>query len=257
MFKEACEKLERYLKLDTYPIAIKVLKSLEGIPEGFKSPRKDLGVRMATCQAIGMVRRQGISLVFTPEDSNCPAGSIVLGFGPPVGFYLEGGICEGIYTETKEAGRASEEAVARFPYGEYKAILISPLQETLFLPDVIVIYGNPAQIMRLVHAACYKRGGALSSYVSGRLDCSEEIVRPYQKKEPFFVLPCNGDRVLGGTQDHEVAISLPSQLLEEILYGLEKTNENGLRYPIKSYLTFEALFPPPYRRLMEMISKVC
>ncbi len=35
MFKEACEKLERYLKLDTYPIAIKVLKSLEGIPEGF------------------------------------------------------------------------------------------------------------------------------------------------------------------------------------------------------------------------------
>lgn len=247
------EELNRYLHLQSVPVAIKLCQSIGDVPPEAQFPRKDLGFRMTTCQVIGMVRKRGGVLAFTKGDSNCAPGSITLGFAPAVDFYLKGGICAGIYTETMEAGERSEAAVARFSPGEYEALVMATLLEAPFEPDILLVYGNPAQVMRLIHAACYKRGGVLLATLTGRLGCAQEIVRTAQTQECQFVLPGNGERIIGHTQDHEVVFSIPASQLDEILEGLEKTHQANIRYPIRSYLSYEVVFPPPYQELMAML----
>ncbi len=45
--------------------------------------------------------------------------------------------------------------------GEYAGLLVAPLDRAAFEPDLVCIYGNPAQVMRLTQAALWKGGGKL------------------------------------------------------------------------------------------------
>jgi hypothetical protein len=52
------------------------------------------------------------------------------------------------------------------------------------------------------------------------------------------VLPGNGDRVWAACQDHEMIMALPGSFLGDLVDGLEKTHQKGIRYPIPSYLRY-------------------
>ncbi len=54
-------------------------------------------------------------------------------------------------------------------------------------------------------------------------------------KNAKVVVPGNGDRVLAGCQDHEMVIAIHADKLAELVEGLEKTHEKGVRYPIPTY----------------------
>jgi hypothetical protein len=97
------------------------------------------------------------------------------------------------------------------------------------VPDALVIYGNSAQVMRLVTGALWKRGGALTSSFTGRIDCSDEIIRTAMTGEYQVILPCYGDRVFGHTEDWEMAFSLPGSKMAELVEGLEGTHKGGVR----------------------------
>jgi uncharacterized protein (DUF169 family) len=84
------------------------------------------------------------------------------------------------------------------------------------------------------------------------MDCSELIVTPMDTNQPQVILPCYGDRIFGQTQDHEMAFAAPWSWMEEIIAGLEGTHKGGVRYPIPSFLNYEAKFPPKYVQLAEM-----
>jgi uncharacterized protein (DUF169 family) len=156
-----------------------------------------------------------------------------------------------MYTETKEAGIRSEEQVAKFSFGEFKYILVAPLHRTTFEPEVIIIYANPAQILRLLAAALWKSGGRLTSSFGGRIDCAEEIIVPQRSGQCEVILPCLGDRVFAQTQDHEMAFSIPADRVEEIIEGLEGTQKGGVRYPIPSFLRYTGEFPEHYTKVVE------
>ena len=53
-----------------------------------------------------------------------------------------------------------------------------------------------------------------------------------------MVVPGNGDRVWAGCQDHEMIMAVPASVLPEVVEGLEKTHETGVRYPIPTYLRY-------------------
>jgi uroporphyrinogen decarboxylase len=151
-----------------------------------------------------------------------------------------------MYTETKEAGQRSEAAVDRFAPGQYYALLVAPLDRATFEPDLVCVYANPAQVMRLVQAALWKRGGKLASAFGGRIDCSEIIVSTMRTDQPQVILPCSGDRIFGQTQDHEMAFTIPWNQMEEIIEGLRGTHAGGIRYPITQFMEYEAKMPPRY-----------
>ncbi len=120
---------------------------------------------------------------------------------------------------------------------------------------MILIYGNPAQVMRLVVAALWKRGGKLTSSFEGRADCADIIATTLRTGECQVILPCNGDRIFGLTQDDEMAFSIPAARVAEVMEGLRESHKGGIRYPIPTYAQFEPKMPAKYRDLRKMFDE--
>ena len=243
--------LTKHVRLGTFPVAVRMVKPGEQLPERVKRPAQDLKIKVATCQAMAMARRYGWVVAVGDEDISCPMTAVVFGFRKASDFYMKGKACAGMYTETKEAGIRSEEQVAKFSFGEFKYILVAPLHRTTFEPEVIVVYANPAQVVRLLTAALWKFGGRLTSSFGGRVDCAEEIIVPQRSGQCEIILPCLGDRVFAQTQDHEMAFSIPVNRVQEIIQGLEGTHKGGVRYPIPSFLRYTGEFPEHYTKVVE------
>jgi uncharacterized protein (DUF169 family) len=135
--------------------------------------------------------------------------------------------------------------------GIYSHILVSPVSRTAFEPDLLMIYGNPAQVMRLIQGALYNEGGAVQSSSLGRLGCTS-IITVIQNDERRFLVPGNGDRIFGMTQDFEMAFMIPAAKVNTVLEGLAATHKAGIRYPITSFFNFEGTFPPFYQEQMKV-----
>ena len=207
--KAADQALQTYVRPQTFPVAIRMLRPGEPIPDRARRPARDFGKLSMNCQVIDMARRYGWMIALTRDDSICSLGITALGFDRPTHLYNSGTLCEGMYTATKEAGARSEAAVDKFEPGEYQALLVAPLDRATFEPDVVVVYANPAQVMRLTQAALWKSGGRLASSFQGRIVCADIIVTTMQTGLPQVILPCSGDRIFGQTQDHEMAFAIP------------------------------------------------
>ncbi len=245
------EELNSYIRPLTFPLGIKLLSSEKEIPERSRRPVRDMKNRVAICQAYGMGRKLGWVVVLGKEDMACSLGVAPFGFHEDNDYFIEGNLCAGMFTSDAEAGRRSEEQIDRFPFGQYTYILIAPLSRMPIEPDVVLIYGLPAQIMRLVHGALYEKGGALTSSFEGRLGCAA-IISTMKKEACQVLLPGNGDRIFGMTQDHEMAFTIPWSFREKVVEGLRATHKAGVRYPITSFLSFEPVLPPSYRKLDEI-----
>jgi uncharacterized protein (DUF169 family) len=105
--------------------------------------------------------------------------------------------------------------------------------------------------MRLIQGALYNEGGAVQSATMGRLGCSA-IITVIKKDECRYIVPGNGDRIFGMTQDYEMAFMIPASKLDTVMDGLAKTHKAGIRYPITSFFDFQAAFPPSYQEQMKI-----
>jgi uncharacterized protein (DUF169 family) len=229
-----------------------MVKPGEALPPKARRPAHDFGEQIAICQGFAFARRYGWTLAIGREDISCPLAKIVWGFEPMLDYYLNGMTCAGMYTETPAAGAVSEVQVPRFEHGQYAYVLAAPLHRAEFQPDVVVVYGNSAQVMRLVVGALWKRGGRIHSSFAGRIDCADEVIETMQKNDYQVVLPCNGDRIFAQTQDDEMAFTIPASKIDELVEGLEQTQKGGIRYPIPSWLRYTGQFPDKYTKMEEM-----
>ncbi len=244
--------LAQYIRPQTFPLAIRMVKSGEALPDMAKRPHRDLNGQITTCMGYTMARRYGWMLAMSQEDINCPLSKVVYGFEEEVDYFKEGCTCAGMYTATKEAGAKTEAGIATFSWKEYENILCAPLSRTSFEPHVILVYGNSAQVMMMAAAYLYNSGGRVDSSFAARIDCSDSVIMTMRTKLPQVILPCYGDRVFGQTQDHEMAFSFPADDHERILEGLEGAHRGGVRYPIPTYLRYQPSYPPSYQRLEQI-----
>jgi uncharacterized protein (DUF169 family) len=237
---ELATKLRSYLNPATFPVAVTILKDESLIPANAKRPLKDMGMPMALCQGSAMARRYGWTVAFAKEDVGCGIAAHTYGWNRltdnrgPIHFLTTMN-----YVSDKEA---AAEAVASFPLlemGRDFVVVYSPLEWTKLEPDVILIYAEPAQLMRLVHGATYKKGTPIGGSFSGRAgSCTEGVIGTLLDNMPKVVLPGNGDRVWAACQDHEMIMALPGAFLDDLVDGLEKTHQKGIRYPIPTYLRY-------------------
>lgn len=250
-FRALVEAIDHHVRPDAFPLAVRMLKPGEATPDKVRRPQRDLGFQTAICQAFGLARRYGWTLAVGKEDLSCPLGATAFGFAPVVDYYAEGHACAGFYTATAEAGARSEAAVPKFAHGMYDRIVVGPAARATYDPDVVIQYANSAQVLRLVTAALFDRGGALATQITGRIDCADLVIRTLETGECQVVLPCYGDRIFAQTQDHEMAFTVPGARFEEVVKGLEGTAKGGIRYPIPSFLRYTGEFPPAYTKVKE------
>lgn len=110
-----------------------------------------------------------------------------------------------------------EAAYPRLPLDTSGQIWLSPLNKCEFKPDLAVVYGNPGQMITLVTAANFRHGPGIKSASSGRGGCSTWIAGVSQSGECTYMLPGVGERVFGGTQDHEMSFAIPYAKFEQII----------------------------------------
>ncbi len=249
--REVEQMLNTYIRPLTFMVAIKMLKSEDEIPERTRRPFQQMNKKVAICQGIGMARKLGWAVAMGKEDMQCSLGAAPFGFFKNIDFFNEGNLAAGMFTASKEIGKKEEDLIDRFDYGIYSHILVAPLSRTVFEPDLLMIYGNPAQIMRLIQGALYNEGGAIHSSSTGRLGCAA-IITVMKNNKCRFLVPGNGDRIFGMTQDYEMSFMIPKSKINTVLDGLTKTHKNGIRYPITSFFNFEATFPPSYQEQMKI-----
>ncbi len=249
--KSLGEAIEQHIRPDTFPLGIKMVTRAEDIPEKAKRPGRDLKIDSALCQGMSISRRYGWTMAVSRDDISCPIGATLFGLQPRVPHFDEGHCCAGMYTKDAAAGAKTEAAAPCFDFGKYYAMVSGPLSRIDFEPDVVLVFGNPAQVMRMVTGALWESGGYIHSRYSGRTDCADEVIETMQTGKPQVILPCYGDRIFGQTQDHEMAFSFPWKLATTMVEGLEGTHKGGVRYPIPQFMRYTGKFPPAYEELRD------
>ncbi len=252
-FRSLDAALATYIRPDTFPLGIRMLAPGEPVPERVRIPSRDLGAQWIVCQSIGIARRYGWSVAVGKEDVICPLASVSFGFRSPNSRYDAGEAALGMYCSDSAAAEALESATWRFETGRFERLCVAPLAKLSFEPHVVAVYGNSAQVMRLVNAALHARGGRIESSSGGRLDCAELVIQTMQTGEPKVVLPCNGDRVFGMAQDTEMAFAFPADRSSEIVAGLAATHAGGVRFPIPVAMRSTVAMPTKYRELLESL----
>lgn len=232
--------LRQLINPETFPVAVKLLKDASEIPSSAKRPLRDLKVPMAPCQGSAMARRYRWTVAFGPEDVECAIAAHTYGWerlsdwSGAINFLVRMN-----YVRDKEAAHKAVSGFRCLDLGDKLAVVYSPLEKTKIEPDVILIYVNPAQMMRLIHGATYHTGQPIQSSFSGRAaSCTEGVIGAYLDNTPKVVAPGNGDRVWATCQDHEMVMAIPADKLEKVVDGLEKTHEKGIRYPIPTYMRY-------------------
>jgi uncharacterized protein (DUF169 family) len=251
------ESLSQLLRLQTRPLAVKLLPPGEGFPSRVHRPTRLLKHKITICQGMTMARRYGWRVGLIGDDVCCVAALIVYGWAEkePTMDDVADLMLAAKYAENTEAARRQIEAIPKLDKGKYPGLILSPLELTTWEPDLILIYGNAAQIMRLIHSATYHKGAPIDSSFGGRAaSCAEGIIRTFQSNECQVIIPGGGDRVFAMTGDDELAFAAPARLLDPILEGLQMAGRQvGMTYPIPFYQGFEPRFPPVYDELLTRV----
>jgi uncharacterized protein (DUF169 family) len=133
---------------------------------------------------------------------------------------------------------------------EYQALLISPLHKISIDPDTVVIYGDPAQISRMLQAATFDTDEKIQGLFGGKVECPEYLIRPLKTGDPRIIVPGPGDRIFSMTGDDEMIFAMPLAFLDRFVLGLKESGKKaGARYPITYYQNFQPEFPPHYTAL--------
>ena len=135
-----------------------------------------------------------------------------------------------------------------------KALLVSPLESGVVqAPDVVLIYGNPAQMARMVQSMIYAEGDIIESWANIGASCVREMIAPMIENKAGYVIPGRGARQLGMVGDDEMVFTLPIGKLENLLTGVRETHKKGTKYPINPFLFFEPRFNQTVENFREKI----
>jgi uncharacterized protein (DUF169 family) len=249
-YKAAASQVKEALRLRTEPFGVAFLKEPEALPEKTRRPSEVFGKKVTICQGVTLARTYGWPVGLTKDDLICVPGMLAFGFTPATDPILELAqlFCEvGFHKETGPALKEVE-SLPRLAPQEVGALYLCPLERLALEPEVIVIYGNPAQVMRLVQAASFTLGARVAGDFGGKVECASYLIGPYRSGQIRVVIPGMGDRIFSMTQDDELVVSFPAHLLEGLLAGLkDAARKIGARYPITVYQNFSPAFPGPYQ----------
>ncbi|MHA1267127.1 MAG: DUF169 domain-containing protein [Candidatus Helarchaeota archaeon] len=230
---ELTKKLEQYLRLKTFPVAFKLLENEE---ELYQNKWCRIAEEKATlCQLITRVRC-----------FDWTVGAKIESFATPICPYMLGLIDQpqmakdGTYRALKwfksiDDSKKFEAQFPHIPFGKFKALIMAPLVYNPFDPDIILIYGNPAQMILMINALQYKDYERLQFFCVGESSCTDYIAQCYLTRKPSLSIPCYGERRFGHAQDDELVMAIPAELFDKLIRGLKFLYGRGIRYPIPFY----------------------
>jgi uncharacterized protein (DUF169 family) len=213
-YAEIAEILKTQLALVGSPVAVKLAKTREAIPQGIE----ELQETIRHCQMVSLARKEGKIFYATAERHQCAGGGWALGLkeqAPSLKtgeFYFKLG-----KFESWAACRRTIEQVPHLGTKETYATVYAPLEKTPFSPHVVIIVASPRGMLKLAQSVLYTMGGRLHGTMAGiQSVCSDATAYPYLSGALNFSLGCDGSRKFSGIADSEMVMGIPGERIGEV-----------------------------------------
>jgi len=217
-YAEIAETLKKTLNLRGSPVAVKLAKSPEAIPDGV-GPIDDT---VRHCQMVSRARLNGEIFYATADKHVCMGGGWALGLKELTKSLRTG---EFYYKlgkfESWAACMRTIQQVPHVPELETYATVYAPLEKTPFDPHVVIIVAEPRAMLKLAQATLYRLGGRIESSMSGiQSVCADATAQPYLTGRINYSLGCDGSRRFSGIEDNEQVMGIPAEILPEFARAL-------------------------------------
>lgn len=230
------KELERKFALRTSPIAVKMLETEDDIPEGAIRPSRDMGNRIAQCQAFALSRRENKTIVMLKEDNNC--------FAPLIA-----------YGHVDKPDDPEYQLFMGFPTFErekYIGIVSAPLKTATFEPDVVILYSNTAQMRGLIMFLHFTQKEDELQYHFFPPVCSYLMVPVINNQKYMVALPDPGEHMRALSGEDEIIVSIPASKMDDIIKGQKKSEEFMQGYRDVNYMmNYNFPLPPLYQDLFK------
>ena len=195
-FKTISHDLTESLELKYEPVGVTLYLETDTLPADIPFAQENF---KSYCQAL-MLAGEGRTLLLAREQMGCKLGTAVLGFEKEKEFeeYVDDGVLEkygvGLFG-SEEASAATIRKAIYLEKGKTRAALIAPLATFKEPPQVVVFTANSEQVMWLLYAVNYDRGGQINLPQSGGAlgGCSDITALPLLQGVPnvtFLGLGC-------------------------------------------------------------------
>jgi uncharacterized protein (DUF169 family) len=231
-FQNFGEEIEKYMLLRTSIIGVKMLRKESDIPESAIRPQKDNGHHLAQCQAFSLSRRQGKTIAMLKEDNWC--------WGPLMAYGLVDQTIAEKYPELKNEVRK----MPKLEYGKYIGIVSAPLKTAGFIPDIVLIYSNNAQLNNMLHALSFCDEGLVTSPLYPIASCALSVV-PALSGQYCVTLPDPGELGRAGAGEDEIIFSVHRDKVSTLVSQLKVFETMHFGYKDQSFWETRPDFPRP------------
>lgn len=216
-FDEISRDLVKNLNLQYVPVGVKLYMEKDPIPEDMPFTEENF---KSYCQAVALAGK-GQSLLLRKEQMGCKLGTTVLGFEADVEGFLDDGVLEKYGVGLFATEEASAETINKSIYlerGKTRASLIAPLSTFQDEPQVVVFTANSEQVMWLLYAANYEKGGRMELPQSGGAlgGCADITAFPLLEGVPNVTFLGLGCRIKSAIDACHLMMGIPGSSIRGI-----------------------------------------
>ncbi|WP_296796527.1 DUF169 domain-containing protein [uncultured Methanobrevibacter sp.] len=205
------------VKLTCKPVAMKLLKSEDDIPEGLEL----IGEKVRHCE---MVRKASLGEKFysTVEEQMCLGGAGAIGLREMPEKLANGEkyFSLGRFKDLETAKSVTSKLSV--VEDKFWGMAYAPLEEANFKADVIQVITEPVGGMKLAQSIVYASGDKINASFAGIQSlCGDAFANPYIEGGVNFTLGCDGSRKAADIKDNEMAIGISAEKIDKVISGLE------------------------------------
>ena len=215
--KKYCEVIESKIKLAAKPVAMKLIKTEDDLPDGISL----IDEKIRHCQ---MVRKASLGETFysTIDQQLCLGGAGAIGLRDMPEKLANGEkyFSLGRFKDLETAKKLTADLaiIEDRSWG----IIYAPLDEADFEADVVQVITKPVGGMKLAQSLVYKTGEkAVGSFAGIQSLCGDAFSKPYLEDGVNYTLGCDGSRKAADIKDEEMTVGISKAKMEEVISGLE------------------------------------
>ena len=219
LYQRISQDLVNSLSLQYEPVGVDLYQDSDSLPTEIPLTQKEL---KSYCQAL-VLAGQGEVLLLRKEQMGCKLGTSVLGFekDKDMAAYLDDGVLEKYGVGLFDSEEASADTILNSLYleqGKTQTALIAPLSKLQQRPQVVIFTANSEQVMWLLYALNYEKGGKMNLPQSGGAlgGCSDITAFPLIKGKPNITFLGLGCRMKSAIDRCDLMLGLPVDHLEKI-----------------------------------------
>jgi uncharacterized protein (DUF169 family) len=231
-WKEVDQELKELLRLRTEPVAYARLEredDLSDMKDIFRVPQA-----ATFCQVLYMARALRLTIGVGRSDKVGERCMRIHGVQPTTEESMRAEAEMLSSTWFKNPNEAYRQQLDTYRVPPREAVVVAPLSIATFEPDVVMVFGNPAQLMLLMCGMQKEKYERFEFSFTGEGACADSLARCYVTGKPSLAIPCYGERSIGQVADDELVIAMPPAEIERAISGMRTLSMTaiGFRYPV-------------------------